>query len=149
MSGLYFFSLLLLVFLYFNPGKLLSLFQKSRQQSDKETDSNQNNDFTKTTLDEQKLASSFDVQDAVRNVIIKPETTRRQDDVTGRLPRYTRYTSPRMMKARAHAQDSTLNSHKNVQQKVYNVIRLPQSACQTVRHSDGWTVSRSIGRSTN
>ncbi|KAL9963597.1 hypothetical protein ACROYT_G027120 [Oculina patagonica] len=90
---------------------------KSRQQNDIEADSNQNNGLTKSTLDEQKLASSFVVQDAVKNVTIKPETTRRQDDVTGRLPRYTRFISPRMMKARARAQDSTLNSNNNVQEK--------------------------------
>ena len=99
-------------------------FQKSRQQADKETDSNQTTSFMKTAVNEQKLPSSFVVQDAVRNVTIKPETTRRQDDVTGRLPRYTRYTSPRMMKARARTQELTLNSHRDVPQKVCRITRL-------------------------
>lgn len=78
----------------------------------------------KTAVNEQKLTSSFVVQDAVRNVTIKPETTRRQDDVTGRLPRHTRYTSPRMIKANARAQDSTLNSFRNVPQRVCSITRL-------------------------
>ena len=77
----------------------------------------------KTTLAEQKVASSFVVQDAVRNVTIKPETTKRQDEVTGRLPRYTRYTSPRM-KAQARVQDSAMSRQKNVLPEVYNLYKL-------------------------
>ena len=80
----------------------------------------------KTTLAEQKVASSFVVQDAVRNVTIKPETTKRQDEVTGRLPRYTRYTSPRMMKAQAHVQDSAMSRQKNVLPEVYNLYKLDE-----------------------
>ena len=98
-------------------------FQKSKLHGDKETESSQNNSFAKTTLAEQKVASSFVVQDAVRNVTIKPETTKRQDDVTGRLQHYTRYTSPRMMKAQARVQDSTMSRHKNEPPKVYNLYK--------------------------
>ena len=96
-------------------------FQKSKQHGDKETESSQNIGFAKTTLAEQKVASSFVVQDAVRNVTIKPETTKRQDDVTGRLPRYTRYTSPRMMKTQARVQESTMSKQKNVPPEVYSL----------------------------
>lgn len=98
-------------------------FQKSRQHGDKETEASQNNGFAKTTLAEHKVASSFVVQDTVRNVTIKPETTKRQDDITVRLPHYTSYTSPRMMKAQAHVQDSTMSSQKNVSAKVSNVYK--------------------------
>ena len=62
----------------------------------------------------------------MRNVTIKPETTKRQDDVTGRLPRYTRYTSPRMMKAQARVQDSTMGRQKNVLSEVYNFYKLDE-----------------------
>lgn len=62
----------------------------------------------------------------MRNVTIKPETTKRQDDVTGRLPRYTRYTSPRMMKTQARVQDSTMSRQKNVVPEVYNLFKLDE-----------------------
>ena len=94
------------------------LFQKSKQQGEQETESSQNSGFGKSTLAEQKVASCFVVQDAVRNVTHKPKTTKRQDDVAARLPHYTSYTSPMMMKTQAHVQDSTVNRHKNVQPKV-------------------------------
>ena len=96
------------------------LFQKSKQQGEQETDSSQNSGFGKSTLAEQKVASCFVVQDAVRNVTHKPKTTERQDDVARGLPHYTSYTSPRMKKTQAHVQESTVNRHKNVQPKVYN-----------------------------
>ena len=96
------------------------LFQKSKQHGEKETESSQNSGFGKTTLAEQKVASSFVVQDAVKNVTHKPKTTKRQDDVARGLPNYTSYTSPRMMKAQVRVQDSTVNRHKNVDPKVYN-----------------------------
>jgi len=104
--------------------QIIAFFQKSKQHGDKETDSNQTNGFAKTTLAEQKLASSFVVQDAVRNVTIKPETTKRQDDVTGRLPHYTRYASPRMMKAQTRAQVSTVSRQKNEPPKVHNLYEI-------------------------
>lgn len=125
------------------------LFQKSRQHGDKETEASQNNGFAKTTLAEHKVASSFVVQDTVRNVTIKPETTKRQDDITVRLPHYTSYTSPRMMKAQAHVQDSTMSSQKNVSAKVSNVYKWDchwwdnsQADSQSVRPSD----SQSVGQ---
>lgn len=124
-------------------------FQKSRQHGDKETEASQNNGFAKTTLAEHKVASSFVVQDTVRNVTIKPETTKRQDDITVRLPHYTSYTSPRMMKAQAHVQDSTMSSQKNVSAKVSNVYKWDchwwdnsQADSQSVRPSD----SQSVGQ---
>lgn len=124
-------------------------FQKSRQHGDKETAASQNNSFAKTTLAEHKVASSFVVQDTVRNVTIKPETTKRQDDITVRLPHYTSYTSPRMMKAQAHVQDSTMSSQKNVSAKVSNVYKWDchwwdnsQADSQSVRPSD----SQSVGQ---
>lgn len=124
-------------------------FQKSRQHGDKETEASQNNGFAKTTLAEHKVASSFVVQDTVRNVTIKPETTKRQDDITVRLPHYTSYTSPRMMKAQAHVQDSTISSQKNVSAKVSNVYEWDchwwdnsQADSQSVRPSD----SQSVGQ---
>lgn len=124
-------------------------FQKSRQHGDKETEASQNNGFAKTTLAEHKVASSFVVQDTMRNVTIKPETTKRQDDITVRLPHYTSYTSPRMMKAQAHVQDSTMSSQKNVSAKVSNVYKWDchwwdnsQADSQSVRPSD----SQSVGQ---
>lgn len=124
-------------------------FQKSRQHGDKETEASQNNGFAKTTLAEHKVASSFVVQDTVRNVTIKPETTKRQDDITVRLPHYTSYTSPRMMKAQAHVQDSTMSSQKNVSAKVSNVYKWDchwwdnsQADSQSVHPSD----SQSVGQ---
>lgn len=124
-------------------------FQKSRQHGDKETEASQNNGFAKTTLAEHKVASSFVVQDTVRNVTIKPETTKRQDDITVRLPHYTSYTSPKMMKAQAHVQDSTMSSQKNVSAKVSNVYKWDchwwdnsQADSQSVRPSD----SQSVGQ---
>ena len=101
-------------------------FQKSKQHGEKETESSQDNGFAKTNLAEQKVASSFVVQDAVRNVTIKPETTKRQDEVTGRLPHHTRYTSPRMMKAQARVQDSAMSRQKNVLPEVYNLYKLDE-----------------------
>lgn len=124
-------------------------FQKSRQHGDKETEASQNNGFAKTTLAEHKVASSFVVQDTVRNVTIKPETTKRQDDITVRLPHYTSYTSPKMMKAQAHVQDSTMSSQKNVSAKVSNVYKWDchwwdnsQADSQSVHPSD----SQSVGQ---
>ena len=127
------------------------LFQKSKQHSDKETESSQNNGFAKMTLAEQKVTSSFVVQDAVRNVTIKPETTKRQDEVTGRLPNYTRYTSPRMMKAQAHMQDSTMSRRKNEPPKVHNIYK-----CMKIRLimanvivTDEMTVRQTVNLSVN
>lgn len=133
-------------------------FQKSRQHGDKETEASQNNGFAKTTLAEHKVASSFVVQDTVRNVTIKPETTKRQDDITVRLPHYTSYTSPRMMKAQAHVQDSTMSSQKNVSAKVSNVYKWDchwwdnsqadsQSVCPSDSQSVGQPAHQSVSQS--
>lgn len=137
-------------------------FQKSRQHGDKETEASQNNGFAKTTLAEHKVASSFVVQDTVRNVTIKPETTKRQDDITVRLPHYTSYTSPRMMKAQAYVQDSTMSSQKNVPAKVSNIYKwdchwwdnsqadsqsVRPSVCPSIRQSVSWSASPPVSQS--
>ena len=90
-------------------------FQKSRKQDGQETNLNLNSSHRATTLIEHKVSSGFVVQDAVRNVTMKPETTRRQDDVTGRLPRYT---SPRM--AKSCGGNSAFTNPRNASQKVSN-----------------------------
>ena len=65
----------------------------------------------------------------MRNVTIKPETTRRQDDVTGRLPRHASHSSPRMKQS--WVKNSAYSSHKSAFPKVYNNIILTISSCMT------------------
>ena len=45
----------------------------------------------------QKKPPTLAVKDDVRNATVKPETTRRGDDETGRLPYNATITSPRLM----------------------------------------------------
>ena len=76
---------------------------------------NQNKNKWETTFTGQRVASGFGVQDVIRNVTIKPETTRRQDDVTGRLP-HVSFTSSRMVQS---SLGNSAGSQKNAFQKVH------------------------------
>lgn len=99
--------------------KILFLSQKSRKQDNQEMGFNQNKSNKVTTFAGQRVASNFGIQDVIRNVTIKPETTRRQDDVTGRLP-HASFTSSRMV--RSSLGNSTIGSQNNAFQKVCNII---------------------------
>ena len=92
------------------------------------------------------------MQDAVRNVTIKPETTRRQDDVTGRLPRHTGYTSPRM----TQSENAACSSHKNTSQKVRitntknTTVLQSRNKCNTqILSSFKWSLNKRFGASVN
>ena len=83
-------------------GKIVTIFslQKSRKQENQETDSSQERSNSFRTTFQQRVASSSVTQNGIKKVPLKPETTKRQDDVT--LPHHTNYAQQKMKPSCSH-----------------------------------------------
>lgn len=94
-------------------------------QENQETDTRQKYGHRDTTsFTKQKMASTLVIKDVIGNVAIKPETTRRQDDVTGRLPHHTSFSSRRMMQP--SGANAAFRSQKNT---FHEVKKTPYCFC--------------------
>lgn len=94
--------LILEVFSLFWFGKIVKIFslQKSRKQENQETVSGQERSNSFRTTFQQRVASNSVTQDGIKKVPLKPETTKRQDDVT--LSHHTDYAQQKMKPSCSH-----------------------------------------------